>query len=45
MTLGQEVEFQVIADEIEEESTETMDIEVKQVAEMNIPNDIQELIA
>ena len=34
-----------IADEIEEESTENMDIEIKQVAEMNIPNDIQELIA
>lgn len=45
VTFGQEREFQVIADEIEEESTETMDIEIKQVAEMNIPNDIQELIA
>ena len=45
VTFGQEREFQVIADEIEEESTETMDIEVKQVAEMSIPNDIQELIA
>ena len=45
VTFGQEREFQVIADEIEDESTETMDIEVKQVAEMSIPNDIQELIA
>ena len=45
VTLGQEVEFQVIADEIEEESTDTMEIEVKATAEMGIPNDLQELVA
>ena len=45
MTFGQEVEFQVIADEIEEESTDTMEIEVKTTAEMGIPNDLQELVA
>ena len=43
--VGQEREFQVIADEIEEESTETMEIEVKNTSELGIPNDIQELIA
>ena len=45
VTFGQEVEFQVIADEIEEESTDTMEIEVKTTAEMGIPNDLQELVA
>ena len=45
VTLGQEVEFQVIADEIEEESTDAMEIEVKTIAEMSIPNDLQELVA
>ena len=45
VTFGQEVEFQVIADEIEEESTGTMEIEVKATAEMDIPNDLQELVA
>ncbi len=45
VTLGQEVEFQVIADEIEEESTDTMEIEVKTIAEIGIPNDLQELVA
>ena len=45
VTFGQEVEFQVIADEIEEESTDTMEIEVKTIVEMGIPNDLQELIA
>ena len=45
VTFGQEVEFQVIADEIEEESTETMEIEAKATTEMSIPNDLQELIA
>ncbi len=45
LTFGQEVEFQVIADEIEEESTDTMKIEVKTTAEMGIPNDLQELVA
>ena len=45
VTLGQEAEFQVIADEIEEESTDTMEIEVKTTAEMGIPNDLQELVA
>ncbi len=45
VTFGQEVEFQVIADEIEEESTETMEIEVKTTVEMGIPNDLQELVA
>ena len=45
VTFGQEVEFQVIADEIEEESTGTMEIEVKTTAEMGIPNDLQELVA
>lgn len=44
-TFGQETEFQVIADEIEEESTDTMEIEVKTTAEMGIPNDLQELVA
>ena len=43
--VGQEVEFQVIADEIEEESTDTMEIEIKTTAEMGIPNDLQELVA
>ena len=33
------------ADEIEEESTETMEIEIKNTSELGIPNDIQELIA
>ena len=45
LTLGQEREFQVIADEIEEESTETMKIEIKNTSEMGVPNDLQELIA
>lgn len=45
LIVGQEVEFQVIADEIEEESTDTMEIEVKTTAEMGIPNDLQELVA
>jgi|GEM_PF-5556742 len=45
VTFGQEAEFQVIADEIEEESTDTMEIEVKTTAEMGIPNDLQELVA
>ena len=45
VTFGQEVEFQVIADEIEEASTETMEIEVKTTVGMGIPNDLQELIA
>ena len=45
VTLGQEVEFQVIADEIEEESTDAMEIEVKTIAEMGIPSDLQELVA
>ena len=45
VTFGQEVEFQVIADEIEDESTDTMEIEVKTIVEMGIPNDLQELIA
>ena len=45
VTFGQEVEFQVIADEIEEESTDTMEIEVKTTAEIGIPNDLQELVA
>ena len=43
--VGQEREFQVIADEIEEESTETMEIEIKNTSEMGVPNDLQELIA
>ena len=45
IVVGQEVEFQVIADEIEEESTGTMEIEIKTTAEMGIPNDLQELVA
>ena len=45
ITFGQEAEFQVIADEIEEESTDTMEIEVKTTVEMGIPNDLQELVA
>ena len=43
--VGQEREFQVIADEIEDESTETMEIEVKNTSELGIPDDIQELMA
>ena len=45
IVVGQEVEFQVIADEIEEESTDAMKIEVKATAEMGIPNNLQELVA
>ena len=45
IVVGQEVEFQVIADEIEEESTDAMKIEIKTIAEMGIPNDLQELVA
>ena len=45
VTFGQEVEFQVIVDEIEEETTDTMEIEIKTTAEMGIPNDLQELVA
>ena len=40
-----EVEFQVIADEIEEESTETMEIKISKTFEMGIPNNNQDLTA
>lgn len=43
--MRQSKDFQVIADEIEEESTETMEIEVKRTIAVGIPNDEQELIA
>ena len=45
ITFGQEREFQVIADEIEEESTETMNIEINSTYECGVPDDIQELTA
>lgn len=40
-----EVEFQVIADEIEEESTETMEIKISKTFEIGIPNNNQDLTA
>ena len=40
-----EVEFQVIADEIEEESTETMEIKISKTFEMGIPDNNQDLTA
>ena len=40
-----ERDFQVIASEIEEESTDTMEISIKKTVEMGVPNDEQELTA
>ena len=40
-----ERDFQVIASEIEEESTDTMEINIKKTVEMGVPNDEQELTA
>ncbi|AUZ06366.1 hypothetical protein ADP71_31880 [Vitreoscilla sp. C1] len=43
--IRQSKDFQVVADEIEEETTETMEVEVTRTIGVGIPNDEQELIA
>ena len=45
LKVGVERDFQVIADEIEEESTDTMEISVDKTVEIGVPNNNQELTA